>query len=174
MQAKLIVIGADFKKLASTIKNHEGSVFAKTNPHRLKPVLLVNQGANVRIFRKHGTTAIAGIAIMALLGFGSAHAQEPKSTSASTGNAENGKRIFMKDGCYQCHGREGQGSNMSGPRIAPNPPPLEVILGYVRKPSGEMPPYTAKVISDQELTDIYAYLQSRPAPSKEKAAQLLK
>jgi ubiquinol-cytochrome c reductase cytochrome c subunit len=128
----------------------------------------------VKLFRENGTAAIPGIAMMALLCFVPARAQEPKSTNAPTGNAENGKRLYMKDGCYQCHGREGQGSTMSGPRIAPNPLPLEVILGYVRKPSGEMPPYTAKVISDQELTDIYAYLQSRPAPSKEKAAQLLK
>ena len=26
---------------------------------------------------------------------------------AQTGNADNGKRIFMKDGCYQCHGYAG-------------------------------------------------------------------
>jgi cytochrome c1 len=37
-----------------------------------------------------------------------------------------------------------------------------------------MPPYTAKVISDQELTDIYAYLVSRPHPPKEKAEQMMK
>ena len=128
----------------------------------------------MKFFREHRTVGIVGLAMMLLLSLTPARAQEPKSTNSPTGNAENGKRLFVKDGCYQCHGREGQGSNMSGPRIAPNPPPLEVILGYVRKPSGEMPPYTAKVISDQELTDIYAYLQSRPAPSKEKAAQLLK
>lgn len=128
----------------------------------------------MKLFREHRTVDIAVFAMIALFSFALARAQEPKSTNASAGNAENGKRLFMKDGCYECHGREGQGSNMSGPRIAPNPPPLEVILGYVRKPTGEMPPYTAKVISDQELTDIYAYLKSRPAPSKEKAAQLLK
>jgi hypothetical protein len=52
--------------------------------------------------------------------------------------------------------------------------PLDVILRYVRKPTGEMPPYTAKVISDQELTDIYAFLQSRPKPQTAKAEQLLK
>ncbi len=63
---------------------------------------------------------------------------------------------------------------MSGPRIAPNPVPLEVLMGYVRKPTGEMPPYTAKVISDRELADIYAYLKSRPQAPKEKAAALLK
>jgi mono/diheme cytochrome c family protein len=101
-------------------------------------------------------------------------AQESKSAAAPTGNVENGKRLFLKDGCYQCHGREGQGSVMSAPRIAPDPIPLEALLRYVRKPSGEMPPYTEKVISDQELGDIYAYLQSRPHPPAAKANALLK
>jgi mono/diheme cytochrome c family protein len=126
----------------------------------------------MKICRKSGM--MAGVAVVGLLSLSPGRAQEPKAASAPAGNVENGKRLFMRDGCYQCHGREGQGSNMSGPRIAPNPPPLEVILGYVRKPSGEMPPYTAKVISDAELTDIYAYLQSRPRPEKEKAEQMLK
>lgn len=103
-----------------------------------------------------------------------AAAQESKPSSSGTGNAENGKRLFMKDGCYQCHGREGQGSNMSGPRIAPDMVTLETVLRYVRKPSGEMPPYTEKVISDQELTDIFAYLQSRPHPPTAKANAMMK
>jgi ubiquinol-cytochrome c reductase cytochrome c subunit len=63
---------------------------------------------------------------------------------------------------------------MTGPRIAPNPLPFEVISSYVRKPTGEMPPYTAKVISDQELADIYAFLQSRPRPLAAKTNPLLK
>jgi ubiquinol-cytochrome c reductase cytochrome c subunit len=100
-------------------------------------------------------------------------AQESKNTGAP-GNAEKGKLLFNKNGCYECHGREGQGSSMTGPRIAPNPPPFEVISGYVRKPAGEMPPYTAKVISDQELADIYAFLQSRPRPPAAKSNPLLK
>ncbi len=113
---------------------------------------------------------VFGPAGMKLAGAG----QEAKTPDASAGNAEKGKTLFMKDGCYQCHGREGQGSVMSGPRIAPDPVPFEVVLRYVRKPSGEMPPYTAKVISDQELADIYAYLQSRPHPPTAKASQMLK
>ena len=100
--------------------------------------------------------------------------QEPKTGNAPAGNAENGKRLFTKIGCYQCHGREGQGSNMSGPRIAPDPIPFESLTRYVRKPTGEMPPYTAKVVSDQELADIYAYLESRPHPPTAKASPLLK
>ena len=101
-------------------------------------------------------------------------AQESKPADKPTGNAENGKRIFNKNGCYECHGREGQGSNMTGPRIAPDPVPFDVLASYVRKPMGEMPPYTAKVVSDQELADVYAFLQSRPHPRAAKDVPLLK
>ena len=107
-------------------------------------------------------------------GFSSVTVAQESKSAAPGGNAENGKRLFMKDGCYQCHGREGQGSNMSGPRIAPDAVTLETVLRYVRKPSGEMPPYTEKVISDQELTDIFAYLQSRPHPPTAKATAMMK
>jgi ubiquinol-cytochrome c reductase cytochrome c subunit len=44
---------------------------------------------------------------------------------------------------------------------------------YVRQPTGEMPPYTAKVVSDQELADLYAFLQSIPAPPSAKSIPLL-
>jgi mono/diheme cytochrome c family protein len=100
--------------------------------------------------------------------------QNGKTSDAPAGNAENGKRLFTKDGCYECHGREGQGSNMAGPRIAPDPIPFDSLVRYVRKPSGEMPPYTAMVVSDQELADIYSFLQSRPHPPTAKAGPLLK
>jgi len=101
-------------------------------------------------------------------------AQEPKPADAPAGNAENGKKLFNKIGCYECHGREGQGSTMSGPRIAPDPIPLDALLRYVRMPTGEMPPFTVKVVSDQELTDIYAFLKSRPHPQPAKDNPLLK
>jgi mono/diheme cytochrome c family protein len=122
----------------------------------------------MKIFRGHSNAAVMGLAMM--LCFSAAQvriagaAQESKPSAAPAGNAENGKRLFVKNGCYQCHGREGQGSIVTGPRIAPDPVPFDVLSGYVRKPTGEMPPYTAKVVSDQELADIYAFLQSRPHP----------
>jgi ubiquinol-cytochrome c reductase cytochrome c subunit len=48
-----------------------------------------------------------------------------------------------------------------------------VLTRYVRKPKGEMPPYTSKVVSDQELADIYAFLQSRPNPPAVKNIPIL-
>ena len=132
----------------------------------------------MKIPRGYGFAAVMALAIA--LFFGPARvrvadaAQESKPSDAPAGNAENGKRLFNKDGCYQCHGREGQGSVMTGPRIAPDPVPFDVLTRYVRKPTGEMPPYTAKVVSDQELADIYAFLQSRPHPPTAKAIPLLK
>jgi mono/diheme cytochrome c family protein len=127
-----------------------------------------------------GYSSAAAVALAIALYFSSSHArivnaaQESKTSDVPAGNAENGKRVFNKNGCYECHGREGQGSTVTGPRIAPDPVPFDVLAGYVRKPTGEMPPYTAKVISDQELADIYAFLQSRPHPPAAKNIPILK
>jgi len=100
--------------------------------------------------------------------------QGEKSEVTPAGNAESRKKIFTKDGCYECHGREGQGAaQASGPRIGPSQRFIRPFIKYVRQPSGQMPPYTSAVISDQELTDIYAYLQSRPRTTPSKDIPLL-
>jgi len=92
--------------------------------------------------------------------------------AAKTGNAENGKRLFTAYACYQCHGYQGQGSN-AGARIAPKPLPLAAMIAYVRKPTGVMPPVTAKVVTDAEIADIRAYLETVPAPPDVKTIKLL-
>jgi len=78
--------------------------------------------------------------------------------------AQNGKKLFDSYGCYQCHGHDGHGG--AGARLTPNPIPFTQFSKYVRQPTGEMPPYTTKVVSDKELKDIYDYLQSQPQPPK--------
>ena len=83
----------------------------------------------------------------------------PKSAQAPEGNAESGKKLYMKYGCYQCHGTEAHGVT-PGPQLGPDPSPFNVFLAYVRHPDGEMPPYTDKVVSDQEFADIYAFVKS--------------
>jgi ubiquinol-cytochrome c reductase cytochrome c subunit len=105
-------------------------------------------------------------------------AQKPdsaaKSDLAATGNVENGKKLFIANGCFECHGTVGQGASQTGgARIGPPAISLEEMMTYVRHPSGQMPPYTNKVISDQNLTDIYAYLKSQPKPPSGKNIPLL-
>ena len=87
------------------------------------------------------------------------------------GNAETGKRLFNSVGCFQCHGYEGQGGG--GARLAPNPIAFAALSKYVRAPSGQMPPYTTKVLSDQQLADIYAFLKSIPAPPSVESIPIL-
>jgi ubiquinol-cytochrome c reductase cytochrome c subunit len=83
----------------------------------------------------------------------------------------NGKKIFDKYGCYQCHDHDAKGG--AGARLAPNPLPFVAFSRYVRKPKGEMPPYTSKVVSDQELADIYAFLKTIPVPPSAKSIPIL-
>jgi len=94
--------------------------------------------------------------------------------AAQTGNAnaDNGKRLFLRDGCWECHGYAGQGGR-DGARIAATALNAQGLIRYVRKPTGAMPAFTEKVISDQELTDIWAYLKSMPAPNPAKDIPLL-
>jgi len=87
-------------------------------------------------------------------------------------SAANGKKLFTKDGCYECHGTQGQGTS-AGARLAPKPLALAALIAYVRQPKGQMPPYTAKVVSDAELADIRAYLASIPEPTPAKNIPLL-
>ncbi|HLJ16818.1 MAG TPA: cytochrome c [Bryobacteraceae bacterium] len=89
-----------------------------------------------------------------------------------TGSAANGKILFTKIGCFECHGYAGQGGG-AGARIAPTPLRAQDLIRYVRRPPGAMPAYTEKVASDQELTDIYAYLKSLPPPKPVKDIPLL-
>jgi mono/diheme cytochrome c family protein len=93
--------------------------------------------------------------------------------AAPQGDATKGKANFERVGCYQCHGHQGQGGR-EGPRIA-DPVRLAwpALQAWVRTTSGDMPPYTPKVLSDAELIDIYAYLQSVPKAPDFKSVPLL-
>src|SRR5579864_3593417 len=97
---------------------------------------------------------------------GGAAAQSP------AGNADNGKRLFLRDGCWECHGYAGQGGR-DGARIAATALNAQGLIRYVRRPAGAMPAFTEKVATDQELTDIWSYLKTLPAPKAAKDIPLL-
>jgi mono/diheme cytochrome c family protein len=98
----------------------------------------------------------------------------PKAENAPAGNAKNGKAIYTTAGCYECHGREAQGGAGTGPKLGPDPIPFAAFVFQVRTPRDQMPPYTAKVLSDAQMADIYAFVQSQPQPPKADSIPLLK
>jgi ubiquinol-cytochrome c reductase cytochrome c subunit len=97
------------------------------------------------------------------------------SGSAFAASAENGKAAFLKYGCWQCHGTQGQGSvaTSNGKVLAPDPLPYEAFSGFVRSTDGAMPPYSEKILPDEELTDIHAYLLSIPKAANYKSIPLI-
>ena len=99
-------------------------------------------------------------------------AQAP--AAAPVANVDEGKKLYASYGCYQCHGYEGQGSAATGPRVGPRPIPLASFSRYLRRPTGQMPPYTTKVLSESDLAKIYTFLEARQAPPAVNTIPLLK
>ena len=123
---------------------------------------------------------LAATAGVLILEHSSAVAQERAAESAleptaPAGNVDSGKKLFVSAGCALCHNGEGQGGG-PGPRLAPNPNMLafKVFVQRVREPINAMPPYTAKVLSDQQVADIYAFLRTVPKPPDASTIPLLR
>jgi mono/diheme cytochrome c family protein len=89
---------------------------------------------------------------------------------------EKGKTAFVKHGCWECHNFDGQGSiaTSDGKIIARIAMSADAFKSFVRNTNGAMPPYRAAILTDDELDDIYAYLQSLPAPRPASDVPLLK
>ena len=95
----------------------------------------------------------------------------PLCAADPSGERQNGKRVYEKVGCFRCHGSSGEGMSQtqkeSGPpKIASTRLSLEDFVRYVRAPKGQMPPFGAAQVSEAELTDIYAFLQSAASQPK--------
>src|SRR5262245_978021 len=109
--------------------------------------------------------ALAALAASVVLGHAAAFAA----------SAEKGKAAFLKYGCWQCHGTEGQGSAITsqGKVLAPDPLPYEGFSAFVRSTNRGMPPYSEKVLPNDDLADIHAYLSSIPKTKDHKTIPLL-
>lgn len=114
---------------------------------------------------RFGMFAIASlIAVTFVAGAGVLSAQ----TTAPAGDAKHGAQAFAANGCYLCHNVEGQGTGSRkpnqnpGPNLAPAPIAYGPFVKQVRTPRQSMPPYDAKILSDQDLADIYAFLAAQP------------
>ena len=111
-------------------------------------------------------TCLVSAALLSVIGI-SAAADKPTSGTR-------GKQLYMATGCYQCHGTRGEGGGNAGPRLAPGPLPLEGFTLQLRHPRARMPVYTAVVMPDSDVADIYAYLLTIPKGKTAAEIPLLK
>ena len=86
------------------------------------------------------------------------------------GAAANGKQIYLRDACFTCHGRSGQGGVYRGPApiLAQTALPFDGFRELLRDPPGDMPAYSGAVLSDKDIADIYAFVESLPGPRSPK------
>ncbi len=73
-----------------------------------------------------------------------------------------GQGLYLKVGCWECHGFAGQGGTGTAPRLMVAPGSCEAVAAQLRHPADVMPPYTKVVLSDAQVADICVYLQSFP------------
>ena len=118
------------------------------------------------------TLSLAALAAIAYLAGGLTAALADDTPS---GDAVNGKRVYLADGCFECHGRAGQGGAMNypTPALAKLELPVDSFIAFVRAAPNDMPAYSADVLSDKDATDIYAFLQSLPGRKPAKDFPLL-
>jgi mono/diheme cytochrome c family protein len=94
-------------------------------------------------------------------------------SGACAADAARGKDIYIKVGCYGCHGYDAQGAS-TGPKLAPDPMPPDALASFIRNSAPTlMPPYSEKVLGDAEVADIHAYLATIKKPPRLKEIPLL-
>jgi ubiquinol-cytochrome c reductase cytochrome c subunit len=94
------------------------------------------------------------------------------STDTALADPEKGRELYIKNGCWQCHGFVGQGG-ITGPKLAPEPKPFDFLNVFIRHTNGPMPKYSEKILSKEDLAEIHSYLASIPKGASAKDIPLL-
>jgi len=115
---------------------------------------------NIRVIKKIVPLTIS----VTLLFFTQQASYAESETLQPEENVSKGKDFFIQKGCHVCHGYVGQGW-LGGKRIAEPVLPLISFKALVRRPNGSMPPYSPKVLSEDELESIHQYLASLKSPN---------
>jgi len=96
----------------------------------------------------------------------------PAGPAGPAGDARRGEGYYMKYGCWECHGYTGQTGN--GARLVSTALNANGFMNYIRNPrTNQMPLYSAKVISDQDAADLFAYIKTFKRPPEAKDIPLL-
>ena len=85
-------------------------------------------------------------------------------------DAKHGKELFVSYSCYSCHSFDGHGG--AGARLVPMPLNQAGFMAFVRN-AGRMPSYSSKVLPDEKLADIYAYIKTLPVSPDAKNIPLI-
>jgi len=93
--------------------------------------------------------------------------------AAPKGDVKAGQQLYLSIGCWECHGSEAQGGAITGPRLAHTALPFAAVMQQLRVPQNAMPPYEPAVVSDTDVANIYAWLESLPAPQTAASIPLL-
>ncbi len=88
--------------------------------------------------------------------------EEVEAQEGAVGNPANGQNLFFSLGCNVCHGDQGEG--LVGPTIAMTIVPLDRVITQYREPLEAMQVFPPDKVSDEEIADIYAWLQTVPRP----------
>ena len=83
--------------------------------------------------------------------------------SADVGDAGRGKVLWEAKLCKNCHGANGEGA-YAGPRDGDGLS-AEQWLTQVRTPRANMPAFNDVQVSDQEVADMWTYMQTLPKPT---------
>ena len=88
--------------------------------------------------------------------------EEVEAEEGAVGNPANGQNLFFSLGCNVCHGDRGEG--LVGPTIAMTIVPLDRVVEQYRVPLEAMTAFPPDQVSDEEIADIYAWLQTVERP----------
>jgi mono/diheme cytochrome c family protein len=113
--------------------------------------------------------AVATVAMVAL------SAMAAQAQDGARGDVANGQRLYLADGCFTCHGRSGQGGayNTPAPILAHTAMPFDGFRGQIRNPINDMPAFPTAILSDKDIADIYAFVESLPGPRAPKDFPIL-
>jgi mono/diheme cytochrome c family protein len=92
----------------------------------------------------------------------------PPPTSPVTGNAANGKKVFLSYGCYACHGYNGETGARNFVGRWGNLQTEQQFITFLRGranlaplvPVSSMPNFSAKSLPDDKAKDLYAYIRT--------------
>lgn len=93
---------------------------------------------------------------------------KPEPTSAVSGNAVTGKKLYYSYGCYACHGYNGETGYRAFVGNWGHLSTEQEFITFLRQrvnvapvvPSDRMPNFSPNVMSDKQAKDIYAYIRS--------------